>query len=67
MIAAPPPSTSNLPDISPSAKIITMKGVQYIQMSKHVYLAEQQMARDEISYWKNIVMGFKQQLEDVEF
>lgn len=55
------------PELSPSATIISIKGVTYVQMPKHVYLAEKQVANDELLYWKNIVRAMKQQLDDIHF
>lgn len=44
-----------------------MRGVDYVQMPVHVYEAEQKMVQDELRYWKNIVLDFKEKLDEVEF
>lgn len=49
------------------AKLVSVRGVQLVQMPLSVFEAEQKMLRDELNYWKSIVVSFKEKLEDVEF
>lgn len=49
------------------AKLVSVRGVEHVQMPLYVYEAEQKMMRDELMYWKNIVLGFKAKLDEVEF
>lgn len=46
---------------------MSVRGVDHVQMPLYVYEAEKKSMRDELLYWKNIVAGFKADLDDVEF
>lgn len=63
-------STTNQPriqELPTQAKLVSVRGVDHVQMPLYVYEAEKKSMRDELLYWKNIVAGFKADLDDVEF
>lgn len=63
----PEAATDAAPLLPTQAKIVSVRGVEHVQMPLFVYEGEQKMMRDELKYWKNIVREFRDMLNDVDF